>query len=473
MRDDRKYLFVIGAGASVAFSKDIDKKIPQPNNKEDNNKKDGKEEEEKENFAHFPTGDGLLKRLKIDFISNHPFQNNWLNFSDMEKVLKEFIAKPNMHLLHKNRYIDPIHIIERLKEFYTHYYTAQNKPSVLNIEGTPSYYALMELIECAKFALNASSQFTKMQNAEKDFYDEYNKYIKLTPQVKKCLTWEETRKENSIIQASSSVADRLLTFILSSHPTKSIDYFIEKDLNKFLKREIIELKKLDNMIKPDSNFPSKSELREELTGKTFAELERLMVEFIKAKVCFILSLCHIESLEKCYFYDIIYNHIGIENFNKNAKVLTFNYDQLLEKTIESINSKEPERQIDKSLITHIYGDVESGIKFMEEREEEECKKIYQKMFEEAHYIYFLGFGFDEINAERLGIKNCNFKGKKVFICNFGGLSKVDYIIYEHFGLKARDFTLVREKSRLSQSKGFDLYISELSLQESLKTQFFF
>jgi hypothetical protein len=209
----------------------------------------------------------------------------------------------------------------------------------------------------------------------------------------------------------------------------------------------------------------------ELTNDILDKLHNLMVDFIKAKVCFILSLCNIESLEKCYFYDIIYNHIGIENFNKNAKVLTFNYDLLLEKTIESINSKEPERQIDKdkSLITHIYGDVESGIKFMEER----GKGEYQKMFEEADYIYFLGFGFDEINVERLGIKDFNFEGKKVFICNFGGISKVDYVIYNAFGLKARDFTLVRDGSRLSQSKDFDLYISELSLQESLKTQFFF
>ncbi len=311
---------------------------------------------------------------------------------------------------------------------------------------------------------NRDKIYQMNEKDKKKYYDSLN--IKKAQLNSIFIAWIDYLKINPNLHNTRSRNDGFhnihsrntdLSIILSSHPTKSIDYFLEKDFEVFYKNYF------------------KQKYNKEATENDLTQ----MIDFIKAKVKLILSMCYIpEDLTNCYFYDIIYNKIGIEGFNEKVKILTFNYDLLLEQTIDFINKKEPNREVKKEIITHIYGNIQEGIKFMDGRngkDEKNTKEDYKKKINEATHIYFLGFGFDDLNIERLGLAEIDFKGsgKQIFICNYGGNSRINALIYKTFKRKVKDFTLVKEGARVCMEDGFDIYISEKDIETSLKDEFHF
>ena len=144
------------------------------------------------------------------------------------------------------------------------------------------------------------------------------------------------------------------------------------------------------------------------------------------------------------WYSLLWNKIvsdihSIEDLNKNViKVVTFNYDRSLEYFLHTsimntfnvayVTAFDALKHIP---IVHFYGQLgelssgystnglpynhdhdedffykaSTGIKIIPEtRKDEEVSKTISEWFVKARNIFFLGFGFDNLNIERLGLK---------------------------------------------------------------------
>ena len=179
-----------------------------------------------------------------------------------------------------------------------------------------------------------------------------------------------------------------------------------------------------------------------------------------------------ESEDNWYMY--LYDRMksSFEDFDKNKiSFITFNYDRSLEQflfnALKSTFSK-PDKvcaeKLSKIPIVHLYGQLDllpwqskDGFHYLpahkivkriinarenlklisEERDVEESKafKDAYELIEKAEIIYFLGFGFDEINLKRLNIEL--MKRKSVRGTSLGlELSRKSWV-YKYFKAKER------------------------------------
>ena len=159
--------------------------------------------------------------------------------------------------------------------------------------------------------------------------------------------------------------------------------------------------------------------------------------------------------ENNYFYEILFNNIGLNNL-ENIKIINFNYDLCLEKTLENMldfntystvkhkrefNNYGTEIQnqlkifLEKLKSSHFYGKI-NEIDFMRKREDLESQKEYSKKISQASKIYFLGFGFDRINLENLGFNLpdtlANLDKQEFYITNYKNNPKINNTILSIF-----------------------------------------
>lgn len=146
-----------------------------------------------------------------------------------------------------------------------------------------------------------------------------------------------------------------------------------------------------------------------------------------------------------HWYQYLWTSLSdsLSDFGKNKlSIITFNYDRSLEHYLLTalqhsfgINEKQASEQLKKIPIIHVYGQLAElphicadgaesrffkpdisnlayidaaarGIKVIDEgRNDDSVFGKAQKYLSEAERICFLGFGFDETNVHRLGIKN--------------------------------------------------------------------
>ena len=214
---------------------------------------------------------------------------------------------------------------------------------------------------------------------------------------------------------------------------------------------------------------------------------------IATKIVYILPLLLYngdEALEVCrktYVYNIIAKYIGIDfiatesltnTLELNLNIITFNYDNIIEKVLSHLEQenyseerKKKLKLLQKSLI-HMYGDIFEGIEFIRETETPEK---YLELFRKADSIYFLGFGFDETNIKNLGISglDINFwNNKKIFITNYDSdKTKIEYIVRNLF---SEDFKLMKEKSKINiLNRNFFICISEKNIDFAIEEDFLF
>lgn len=186
-----------------------------------------------------------------------------------------------------------------------------------------------------------------------------------------------------------------------------------------------------------------------------------------------------------YLYDRMKS--SFEDFDKNnISFITFNYDRSLEQflfnALKSTFSKLPEactEKLSKIPIVHLYGRLDplpwqerDGFHYLpahkrpqriikaienlklisEERDIKESKAFKEayKLIEEAQIIYFLGFGFEETNLERLNIKL--MRGKSVLGTSLGLEESRKQWVNEYFKEKKRGNIDLHDKDVLSLLK---------------------
>jgi hypothetical protein len=284
--------------------------------------------------------------------------------------------------------------------------------------------------------------------------------------------------------------DSLLTELLLDYKPQSIDYYIGKDAIHHISAEHIQKMKEFDIIPKEIVLTEEQEAERKAFNNVDNErfiLWLKLKERAKEKIKEILGKCKIQNIGKSYFYNILCNHVGIDNID-NLEIITFNYDIILEKTldylIENNHSEERKKKLEnlKSRIKHVYGDTEKGIDFIRNVEKDKTED-YSKFFAKADNIYFLGFAFDDQNLKNLGLKSSlpvlgelDFRrGRKVFITNFGAFSNIEFRIAKLFHCK---FEFVRNGTRqgfFNSIYGGEnyIYIAEKTITESLKRDFFF
>jgi hypothetical protein len=187
MRDDRKYLFVIGAGASVAFSKDIGAK----------------------GNAGFPTGEGLLERLKDLKVRKNGIEDvKWI----VDGLKKGLTLNRFSYIGIQGKSDYRAEGQKALSQFYQTFY-----PTPLILQKNYYEYDLNDVNDLIQYLEFIDKIKEKFDEQGKEFQTECNKYTTFT-----------------------LCPDEILTSILSPHTTKSIDYFIENDLKHFLRPSLLD-----------------------------------------------------------------------------------------------------------------------------------------------------------------------------------------------------------------------------------------
>jgi hypothetical protein len=205
-------------------------------------------------------------------------------------------------------------------------------------------------------------------------------------------------------------------------------------------------------------------------------------------------------LERNYFSDIVQNYIGFSNL-ENVEIINFNYDLCLEKTIEGILEKQWNLSeeikgrlnalLEKLKKSHFYGDTEQGIDFIRHKPEDSAN--FREKFLRAENIYFLGFGFDNLNINNLGLNDLygtNASRQNVFLTNFGSNAKIQNVVSGIFNVnqffisneirvkkvnkegKVEEKLLI-SKTGVSEDKRFKVHIAEMDCFEAVKYNFVF
>jgi hypothetical protein len=228
------------------------------------------------------------------------------------------------------------------------------------------------------------------------------------------------------------------------------------------------------------------------------------LKFIKDIITNILK--EISLTEENYFNYIVKNYIGFSNL-ENVEIINFNYDLCLEKTIEGILEKQwnLSEEIKKRLEafkeklkkSHFYGDIKKGIDFI--RHKPEDSENFRDKFLRAENIYFLGFGFDNLNINNLGLNDLyginafqkpNYSRQNVFLTNYGSNAKIQNVVSRIFNVnqffisnetrvekvnKERkvEEKLLISKTGISEDKRFKVHIAEMDCFEAVKYNFVF
>jgi hypothetical protein len=202
--------------------------------------------------------------------------------------------------------------------------------------------------------------------------------------------------------------------------------------------------------------------------------------------------------EENYFDYIVKNYIGFSNL-ENVEIINFNYDLCLETTIEGILQKQWNLSeemkgklnafLKKLQDSHFYGDTERGIDFIRHKPEDSEK--FRDKFLRAENIYFLGFGFDNLNINNLGLNDLyetNAPRKpnySVFLTNYGSNAKIQNVVSRIFNvnqffisnetivIEMRGKKLLISKTGVSEDKRFKVHIAEMDCFEAVKYNFVF
>ena len=181
-------------------------------------------------------------------------------------------------------------------------------------------------------------------------------------------------------------------------------------------------------------------------GQNIEENTKMFIQITKDLIKEVLE--EILLTEKNYFDYIVKNYIGFSNL-ENVEIINFNYDLCLEKTIEEIlekqwNLSEEMKEklnafLKKLQDSHFYGDIKKGIDFI--RHKPEDSENFRDKFLRAENIYFLGFGFDNLNINNLGLDDLceinafqkpNYSRQNVFLTNYGSNAKIQNVVSRIF-----------------------------------------
>ncbi|CAE80472.1 SIR2 family protein [Bdellovibrio bacteriovorus] len=184
-----------------------------------------------------------------------------------------------------------------------------------------------------------------------------------------------------------------------------------------------------------------------------------------------------------------------EFFKSPPKIVTFNYDRLLERYIyehliefHHMPEEEAKTLVDSLDILHVYGDLGaytewspqsdsfyteacSRIKVIgEDRDENsitDVRKKIKNIIEEATKIYFLGYGFDPINNDLIfkSLKEDWRKGKYIFSTNIGIGQRDRTRIYNQIGFLP---AFLKKKSIHGDVMCLDLLKNLVPLEKSIK-----
>ncbi len=222
--------------------------------------------------------------------------------------------------------------------------------------------------------------------------------------------------------------ESLLYFLIKIENPNSIDYFIQNLERFFLPQYKI--------------FGIECKEIQELAEEIVAEILKGIRKKVKADDKY--------RKQDNYFYKILQN-LESELESTSVSIINFNYDTNLEDIFEyfiGIRNKDHNpkhcaklNELGQTIKdSHIYGDIDNGIKFIRKIDQNKIDNYLQK-FIKADDVYFLGFGFDKMNIANLGLNQVrdavikstammrnlsdgnkfnNMNGKRIYITNYAG-----------------------------------------------------
>ena len=248
---------------------------------------------------------------------------------------------------------------------------------------------------------------------------------------------------------------------------------ILKNLQLNLQRRNQEtIKPLNQLLKLNYSYEDLNNFHHQLyrSGRTsidsFLEHRKDLTEL--GKVLIAQTLLSLEESSKLFSakengYEYLWNKLNtqVHNFKKNKlRIITFNYDRSLEyylfnvlKNAFKLDDTESAGYLNRFTVLHLYGQLgdlpfettkqNKGIQYGEEIDDLDKLKyasasikivhdksnleqfdIAEAILKESQRIYFLGFGFDKTNVQRLNFHSINLTGKKLK-ATFYGMTNVE------------------------------------------------
>jgi len=170
--------------------------------------------------------------------------------------------------------------------------------------------------------------------------------------------------------------------------------------------------------------------------------------------------------------------------------INFNYDTLLEDILSlfhnqdtklyEVNEEYKEFIVEakkKAEKLHVYGDIDKGITFTRHLKN---SQEYLDKFLEADDIYFLGFGFDQLNLKNLGLydflkEKLGGRKQRIYVHNYGDNAQIEYLVEQLFGVEKFISTCDDDfKKGINCPNNLEVYISiNDNLNEAIKDSRFF
>lgn len=296
-----------------------------------------------------------------------------------------------------------------------------------------------------------------------------------TEKMKKTLT-ESFAAPTSSINLNHILALEDIVHLLTENNFPSIDYLLQK----------IDQISLGDLNRPINQIQETSQW---LIDQIFSDIKKK----IEAAA---------GDHEYNYFWKILqklnlYNkkYVNKEDMSQYIKIINFNYDLLLEDTIERFmypynidsiiynNCKLLKEIIDES---HFYGRIGNGgedLKFIRNHADVMGVKTHREKFKESRNIYFLGFGFDNQNLKNLGlidpptgVEPFDETLRKIYVTNYSSLPNILLKIQTAFGLDSHfvDYTSSCKIShRIGNNTSGRIIVSNLSCEKAVETDFDF
>ena len=290
---------------------------------------------------------------------------------------------------------------------------------------------------------------------EVDFYQlEKNKRKKVRSykgddieEGKELIKW--LSKDSDITNEYQAAA--ILSILIKQHNPDSIDYFLQN-----LKDYFFEEYESDNVTV-------------EKVQKEGASIVQNIIRGIQE------NSNYFSVKQNFYFWDILKS---VEKDIDNIDIINFNYDTLLEESCKDFSSLRTDKVIFKEFQkkledSHIYGDIKKGISFIRVIEERKIDQ-YSKLFNNADDVYFLGFGFDKLNLDNLGVKKFErLPSKKIYITNYKASRNIIHTIENYFNidLQKENYFNTNLLKGIDSRDGRTIYISPNSVEKAIKEDF--